>query len=89
MIDLLTLEKYIYSADTKNILTKSPLSEQVDGALWEDAKLERTKLIDTVSGLDDTLADVVISSESLEDVRTVDVVKALRNITLEQVIHFL
>lgn len=88
IIDLLTLEKYQYSTDAKNVFTKSPLTEKSDGALWEGAKLERSKLIDALSGLDDYLANVVISSESLDDIKTVDVAKALRNVTLEQVNNY-
>lgn len=88
MVDLLSLEKIIFSSDTKDMIKRTQLNETTDEYLWEESKIARSELIDTLSGLDDDLANTVISCESLDDINTTDIVKTLRNVTLEHVRFF-
>lgn len=45
---------------------------------------KRNSLIDTISGLDDDLADVIITNNSLDDVNEVQLLNAIRRVTIKQ-----
>lgn len=70
--------------DSKGIenLQVLPLEESTDGILWEEANEARVALIDKLSGLDDKLAEDVITHESLENVTASALSAALRRATI-------
>lgn len=63
-----------------SVYTKTPLS----GNLLSEALEKRCEIIDTMSGLDDKLADEVIKNDSLENVDAGVVRQAIRNLTIKQ-----
>lgn len=79
IIDVIGL-KQLHFDQTKEgrVYTKIPLS----GELLEKTLLKRCELIDLLSGHDDELADAILSSDSLENIDTSFVVKAIRNATI-------
>lgn len=76
------MEKIYFTKEAVNILK---LSEKDDPENWEQASIARAKLIDTLTEYDDILANLVLSLESFDLVNTVDIVKALKRVTLNQV----
>lgn len=62
------------------VYTKIPLS----GSLLDDALEKRCEIIDTMSGLDDKLADEVIKNDSLANIDAGIVRQAIRNLTMKQ-----
>lgn len=64
---------------------QSVLTEKTDGSAWEIAMKARSKLIDRLSEFNDDLANTIISADSLENVETADVAKALRQVTIQHV----
>lgn len=85
LIDVLTLEKLIWDSSSQNNFTRVPITAENDNLLWEETMKSRQDLIDRITTYDDDLANIVISSESLDNVKTQEVTKALRKITAEQV----
>lgn len=66
-----------------------PLCETKDPQIWNDAKEARGFVIDKLTDFNDTLANIVINSDSLDNISTADIQKALRQVTLEQVIQLI
>lgn len=62
------------------VYTKIPLS----GEILKQAIDKRCEMIDILSGHDDALADAVISNDSLENIDSTLVMKAIRNATIRQ-----
>lgn len=71
--------------DKEKSIKRTVLSQEKHPEYWEKAYSMRIKLIDTLTGHDDELADLVIKTESLENINTVDVVTALQNVTRKHV----
>lgn len=71
--------------DTGKSVTKTSLSQETHPEYWEKATSMRVELIDKLTGYDDELADLVIKSDSLENISTVDVVKSLQTVTKKHV----
>lgn len=69
----------------KHNIVKVDLEENVDGTLWEKANECRLNIIDKASEFNDELANSIISLDSLDKIKTTDVVKAIREIVLKQV----
>ncbi|XP_018570990.1 ribosome-releasing factor 2, mitochondrial [Anoplophora glabripennis] len=84
IIDVLSMELLNYGAVNEKQVTKTPLTEDQCPKYWSEAKNARMILIDKLTDHCDELADTVISSESLENIATVDIVKALNAITYNQ-----
>ncbi|XP_063921742.1 ribosome-releasing factor 2, mitochondrial isoform X2 [Zophobas morio] len=84
IIDTITMEKIIYEKNDVNKISRIKISEKSEPALWNDANEARSRLVDILSALDDTLANLIISSESFDAVTALDIVKALRQVTLDQ-----
>lgn len=78
MIDLKELK--FDQAKEGRVYTKTPLK----GDLLDQAVTKRCELIDLLSGYDDALADAVISSDSLENIDSALVLRAIRNATIQQ-----
>lgn len=74
----------MYDKNNDKVMTRLELTKKSDPELWEDARRSRSHLVDVLSTFDDTLANLIISSESF-DITTVDIIKALREVTLKQV----
>lgn len=82
-MDVLTLEKIIW--DAKGNTERVRLTENSDGETWEIAMTARTNLIDKTCEYNDELANTVISENSLDNISTEDIVKALKEVTTQQV----
>ncbi|EFA06892.2 ribosome-releasing factor 2, mitochondrial [Tribolium castaneum] len=83
IVDVLTLEKITYDRSNDKLMSRVEITKKSDPELWEDARRLRSHLVDVLSTFDDSLANLVISSESF-DITTVDIIKALRSVTLKQ-----
>lgn len=79
------MELLKYGMSTENKISSELLSETNHAGYWNDAKYQRAKLIDQLTDYNDTFADLVISSDSLDSISSVDIIKALREATLKQV----
>lgn len=84
IVDLLNLEKCLWSGDKGQKLTREPLTEK-DGSLWHQAKEAREHLTDALSDLDNSLAETVIALESLDNVSHQHLSEALRRVCIKQV----
>lgn len=71
--------------DKEKSIKKTSLSQNKHPEYWEKAYSMRAQLIDKLTSHDDELADIVIKTESLENISTVDVVTALQNATRKHV----
>ncbi|GAB0088171.1 Ribosome-releasing factor 2, mitochondrial [Sergentomyia squamirostris] len=58
----------------------SPLPEEFSN----QCEVKRSEIIDIISGIDDQLADIIISKDSLTDIDNETVFKAIRRATIEQ-----
>lgn len=65
---------------------KIPLTEKEDLKLWNEAMLLRSKVVDKISEYNEVLAEKIINEESMDNIKTTDIVKALREETFNQVI---
>nr|XP_049704652.1 ribosome-releasing factor 2, mitochondrial [Helicoverpa armigera] len=81
LIDLITLEEVIWTQGRGHNILRRKLTEAADGRKWEAAVAEHKELVDTLSGLDDILADSIIQQETL-DMSTKDLQDAIRRCTL-------
>lgn len=85
-VDVLTLRRFVWDTSGRlPNLNKINLCDCDDREMYERAREERVKLIDLLSGFDDGLANTIIETESLDNVRNEDVLGALRNVTRSQV----
>lgn len=84
VIDLISLDKMIFDAKS-NKIHQTPLTEKTDGNVWERACLERVNLVDKLSEYSDDLADKIVSTNSLNNINSADIIQALRVVTVEQV----
>lgn len=81
LVDLITLEEIIFTKGRGQSYQNRKLTEGSDGKKWEAAMFDHRQLIDTLSSLDDELADSIISKESLE-IEPDEVISALRRCTI-------
>lgn len=77
------MEKLLWN--TKETYGKESLSEVADGTLWEQAKDIRNNVIDKLTTYEDDFANLVIAADTLDDIRTEDIITTLRKLTIEQV----
>lgn len=81
--DLVTMERLTFSKNDQGMkMTRNKLSETTDGQLWEDCQERRRTLVDRLTELDDTIADLVIEQESLEQIQASHLSNALRKCTI-------
>lgn len=83
------MEKIVYNKTKDRQINRLGISEKTEPKLWEEVKMARAKIVDILSIFNDPLANLVINSESLDDVTTLDIAKALREVTLRQVTLYL
>lgn len=81
LIDLITLEEVIWTQGRGKNYTKRRLTEASDGLKWETAMSYHKDLIDTLSSLDDQLAETIIAQETL-DISPKELEAAVRRSTL-------
>ncbi|XP_050664010.1 ribosome-releasing factor 2, mitochondrial [Leptidea sinapis] len=82
LIDLISLEEIVWSTGRGQNYVKRKLSEEADGQKWEKSMSEHRQLIDTLSSMDDQLAETIIQQESLDNIDIKHVQGALRRCTL-------
>ncbi|KAE8750087.1 hypothetical protein FOCC_FOCC003211 [Frankliniella occidentalis] len=84
VVDLLHLKKHLWIEDSGGIeqLHELPLEESSDGKLWESAVKSREDLIDTLSSIDDSLAEEIIANDSLSSISASALSSALRKATI-------
>lgn len=83
----MTLELLNYGTSRDRLVNKTPLTEEKYPKYWNGAKNARAKLVDKLTEFDDELANNVIKLNSLDDIPTTDIIKALRNVTKKQVLN--
>lgn len=81
MIDLITLDEIIWTQGRGQKFRRRKLTEKEDGHKWEAAIADHRQLIDTLSSIDDEIADTIIQNESLE-VSKKDIESAIRRATI-------
>lgn len=79
----MTLEEVVWSSGRGQNYNRRKLSESTDGKQWEIAMSDHTQLIDTVSSIDDELAETIIQQESLDNINCNDLINAIRRCTLK------
>lgn len=81
LIDLITLEEIIWTQGRGQNFVRRKLTEKDDGHKWETAMADHKDLVDTLSGLDDQLAETIIQQESL-DLSSKEIEEAIRRCTI-------
>lgn len=81
IIDIVALKKLIFDEKTEG---QSYEILDLNGKTLEMAKQKRNQLIDIVSGIDDELAEIIIATESLDNVDNKQLLKAIRRVTIAQ-----
>lgn len=83
IVDVLTLQILTFDKkDSGRKLQRLELTEDLHGLVWERASEARRQLTDKLSGLDDTLAEIIIEKESLDKVPAQVLVDSIRRSTL-------
>ncbi|XP_050354312.1 ribosome-releasing factor 2, mitochondrial isoform X2 [Nymphalis io] len=82
LIDLITLEEVIWTQGRGQNLTRRKLTEKSDGKVWETSLNEHRKVVDTLSSLDDQLAETIIQQESLDNINSIEIAEAVRRCTI-------
>ncbi|XP_045776474.1 ribosome-releasing factor 2, mitochondrial [Maniola jurtina] len=82
LTDLITLEEIIWTKGRGQHYIKRKLTEKTDGKKWESTLTEHRKIIDTLSSLDDKLADTIIQQESLDNLDYTEIIQAVRRCTI-------
>ncbi|CAH0550107.1 unnamed protein product [Brassicogethes aeneus] len=85
VIDVLSLHLVTYGKDGKQ-LERAELTERSDLEIWTRAMEARRNIIDTISGYNDELAEIVIENDSLDKISTDDVTTGIRKATLSNVV---
>lgn len=86
LVDIVELEKCVWGGEQGEEVSRSPLTAD-DGRTWEAGVAGREMLTDTLTDIDNCLADKVITLNSLRDVTSQDLRAAIRRATIAQVIH--
>ncbi|XP_026332850.1 ribosome-releasing factor 2, mitochondrial [Hyposmocoma kahamanoa] len=81
LIDLITQEEILWTQGRGQNYVCRKLDER-DGLVWENTLDKHRQLIDTLSSMDDTLADYIIAQESLDNLNFADVTQAIRRCTI-------
>ncbi|CAG9137668.1 unnamed protein product [Plutella xylostella] len=83
LLDLLNLEEIIWTQGRGQKYTRRKLTEKEDGHVWENTMTGHRHLVDTISSLDDNLADIIIQEESLDNIQSKDITAAIRRCTID------
>lgn len=87
IIDIINLKKLVYNSKS-NQVDYAALSEANDGRVWEETLKNRATLVDKLTEYNDTLANQVIASESLDAVPAEHIVSAVKTATCSHVSYF-
>ncbi|XP_004925722.1 ribosome-releasing factor 2, mitochondrial [Bombyx mori] len=82
LIDLINLEEIIWTQGRGQKFTRRKLTEKDDGHKWEAAVTDHRQLVDTLSSIDDEIAETIINNESLE-LSARDIDNAVRRSTIK------
>ncbi|XP_063831183.1 ribosome-releasing factor 2, mitochondrial [Ostrinia nubilalis] len=83
LIDLITLEEVIWTQGRGQNFIRRKLTETKDGHKWETSMDSHRQLVDTLSSMDDQLADTIIQHESLDNLNSKDIEAAVRRCTID------
>ncbi|XP_059047547.1 ribosome-releasing factor 2, mitochondrial [Achroia grisella] len=86
LIDLITLEEIIWTQGRGRNFTRRKLTEKDDGALWESSVNDHRQLVDTLSSLDDKLADKIIQQESMDNLSNIEIEAAVRRCCVDMTV---
>ncbi|KAJ8945751.1 hypothetical protein NQ318_012073 [Aromia moschata] len=84
IIDILSMEMLNFGKAKDKQVQRTRLTEDKFPKHWTEAALARSELIDKLTEHNDELANTVITSESLENIATDDIVRALNAVTHSQ-----
>ncbi|XP_068241002.1 ribosome-releasing factor 2, mitochondrial [Palaemon carinicauda] len=86
VIDLLTMKKLIWNSQKSKDYGRNFITQTLtaDDDIWDQAFLARCELTDKLTDLDLDLAEYVLEKESIENVPTELLMKAIRKVTLKQ-----
>ncbi|CAG9789535.1 unnamed protein product [Diatraea saccharalis] len=82
LIDLIAMEEIIWTHGRGKNLSRRKLTEQADGQKWEEALKGHRELVDSISSMDDQLAEIIINEESLDNIATKDIQDAVNRCTI-------
>ncbi|XP_068619121.1 ribosome-releasing factor 2, mitochondrial [Battus philenor] len=82
LVDLVTCEEVIWTQGRGQNFIRRALTEKQDGGNWEKIMNSHRQLIDTLSSLDDQLAEIIIQQETLDNIAHQEVTDAVRRCTL-------
>ncbi|CAH2094893.1 unnamed protein product [Euphydryas editha] len=82
LIDLVSLEEIIWTQGRGQNFSRRKLTEKSDGKVWEISLNQHRKVIDTLSSVDDELAEMIIQEESLDNLDIKDIARAIRRSTI-------
>lgn len=79
IVDIVKKQQLMFDSDGRKCSTV-PLKPEMEDFVTK----KRNSLIDTISGFDDDLADVIISNNSLDDIDGIQLLNAIRRATINQ-----
>lgn len=79
IVDIVSKQQLMFENEGRKC-SVVPLKPEMENLITE----KRNSLIDTISGFDDDLADVIISKNSLDDVNNAELLNAIRRVTINQ-----
>ncbi|KAK9875490.1 hypothetical protein WA026_007880 [Henosepilachna vigintioctopunctata] len=83
LVDILSLEKLSFS---NSKFERIQLTETDHPKLWTEAKILRSKVVDKISEYNEELADKIIAEDSIDNIKTTDIVNAIKQETQRQMI---
>ncbi|KPI92112.1 Ribosome-releasing factor 2, mitochondrial [Papilio xuthus] len=83
LIDLVTCEEVIWTQGRGQNYVRRKVAEKQDGKNWEKIMNSHRQLIDTLSSLDDQLAEIIIQQDSLDNIEIPQINDAIRRCTLK------
>ncbi|XP_013135798.1 PREDICTED: ribosome-releasing factor 2, mitochondrial [Papilio polytes] len=85
LIDLVTCEEIVWTQGRGQNYIRRKLTEKEDGKNWEKIMNSHRQLIDTLSSLDDQLAETIIQQDSLDNIEIPQINEAIRRCTLKMI----
>lgn len=83
LIDIVTKEQVLWKLGRGQNYERRKLTEKQDGRQWEATLNNHRVLIDTLSSMDDQLADTIIQQESLDNLDKKEIDAAIRRCTID------
>ncbi|XP_066586928.1 ribosome-releasing factor 2, mitochondrial [Prorops nasuta] len=85
ILDLVFLEIIQFDSKSQGAnIIRSKLDENKSSKLWEKALKKRCALVDKLSSIDDTLAEIIIQEESLENIGSNILIDSLQRVTIDR-----